>query len=431
MPLFQAKAGASIFPWVAAFLPVLTAGLCSRSIQGEEPKGVSMSYREVREFLEKNTKLIELTNPEGARVIVCPEWQGRVMTSTCDGLDGPSFGFVNREHIEAGKVDLHFNNYGAEERLWLSPEGGQFSLWFKPGAQQNLTNWYTPPAFNEGAWHVAAGANDSHCRMTARMTFQNASGTPFDLDVAREVRLLGAADLAKLFGEKAARAMTQQDVKIVGYETANTLTNRGSPMTKEGGLVSIWILGMMNAGPQAVTIVPYRGDSAGGLGPVVKSDYFGPVPEDRLKIEPEAILFRADSKYRSKIGVSQRRASKALGSIDFQGGVLTLVHFSMPGDPRKHLYMNNMWQVPQSEPYVGDVVNAYNDGPSGPGKKGMGAFYEIESLSPAAVLGTGQSLTHQHRTVHIQAAPATLHRLAKEVLGVDLDKVRTEMLAPR
>ena len=26
--------------------------------------------------------------------------------------------------------------------------------------------------------------------------------------------------------------MTQQDVKIVGYETANTLTNRGAPMTK-------------------------------------------------------------------------------------------------------------------------------------------------------------------------------------------------------
>ena len=66
---------------------------------------------------------------------VCPEWQGRVMTSTCGGLDGPSFGFVNREFIEAGKLDPHFNNYGGEDRLWLSPEGGQFSLWFKPGVE--------------------------------------------------------------------------------------------------------------------------------------------------------------------------------------------------------------------------------------------------------------------------------------------------------
>ena len=30
-----------------------------------------------------------------------------------------------------------------------------------------------------------------------------------------------------------------------------------------------------------------------------------------------------------------------------------------------------MWQVPQGEPYVGDVANAYNDGPPAPGKKGV------------------------------------------------------------
>ena len=74
-----------------------------------------------------------MTDDAGARVAIAPEWQGRVMTSTCAGLEGPSFGFVNRDFIEAGKTDPHFNNYGAEDRLWLSPEGGQFSLLFKPG----------------------------------------------------------------------------------------------------------------------------------------------------------------------------------------------------------------------------------------------------------------------------------------------------------
>ena len=177
-----------------------------------------------------------------------------------------------------------------------------------------------------------------------------------------------------------------------------------------------------------VVIVPYRSGDTGTLGPVVKSDYFVAVPPDRLKILPEAILFRADAGCRSKIGASQRRAAKVLGSIDFQHSVLTLVQFNMPDDPAKQLYMNNMWHVPQAEPYLGDVVNAYNDGPPEPGKKGMGAFYEIESLSPAALLGTGQSLTHRHRTVHVQADLATLEGLAKEVLGVDLKKIREEML---
>ena len=149
---------------------------------------------------------------------------------------------------------------------------------------------------------------------------------------------------------------------------------------------------------------------------MVKSDYFGAVPADRLKVTPEAVLFRADSNFRSKIGTSQRRARNVLGSIDFQAGVLTLVHFTMPDDPARQDYMNNMWGVPQAKPYTGDVANAYNDGPNDLGQQ-MGAFYEIESVSPAPKLKTGESLVHRHRTIHIQADPQTLHGLAKRDPG--------------
>ena len=108
-----------------------------------------MCYGDTRAFLAKHTELVELVGDGGAaHVAVCPAWQGRVMTSSCDGLAGQSFGFVNDEFIAAGKANAHFNNYGAEERMWLSPEGGQFSLWFEPGKEQNLANWFTPPAFN-------------------------------------------------------------------------------------------------------------------------------------------------------------------------------------------------------------------------------------------------------------------------------------------
>jgi hypothetical protein len=185
---------------------------------------------------------------------------------------------------------------------------------------------------------------------------------------------------------------------------------------------------MMNAGPQSIILVPYKPGPDEQLGPEVKSDYFGAVPADRLKVTPEAVLFRADNHFRSKIGVSQRRARNVLGSIDFQGGVLTLVSFTMPEDPTKHDYINNMWEVPQAKPYVGDVANAYNDGPNDLGQQ-MGAFYEIESVSPAPTLNTGESLKHCHRTVHVQADPQTLRQLAKEILGVDLDAVRQAMFA--
>jgi uncharacterized protein DUF6786 len=390
-------------------------------------KGDEMSYGEAREFLARHTRLVELVDQSGARVAICPDWQGRVMTSTCGGMTGPSFGFINRLFIEAGKLDPRFSNFGAEDRIWLSPEGGKFSLWFKPGAEQTLDNWYTAPAMNEGAYEITSETNHTYCRMETRMKLQNASGTEFDLAVGREVRLLNEADLAGLFGTAAVH-FSVDGVKMVAYETVNTITNRGPAMTREGGLVSIWILGMQNSGPRTVVVVPYRPGEESRLGPVVKSDYFGQVPPERLKVTPEAILFRADGEYRSKIGTSQRRAKNLLGSIDFAAGVLTLVSFSMPGDPAACDYMNNMWGEPTPEPYVGDVANSYNDGPPERGAKGMGAFYEIESLSPALALEAGESLVHHHRTLHIRANKATLAKLAKKILGVELETVRTEML---
>jgi hypothetical protein len=264
--------------------------------------------------------------------------------------------------------------------------------------------------------------------MVKTMKLQNTSGTHFELDVSRGVRLLSAADLKQILGESAAKKIAAAGVKSVAYETDNRLINRGPNMTGEKGLVSIWILGMMNCGPETVVIAPYKQGSEAELGPVVKSDYFGAVPPERLRTTPEAVLLRADGNYRAKIGISQRRVRNVLGSIDFRNNVLTLVSFSMPANPAQVMYMNNQWGGPSPEPYKGDVANSYNDGPLAPGKKGLGPFYEIESLSPAKELKTGESLSHQHRTIHIQADPASLADLAKEVLGVDLAKVKSEML---
>ena len=389
-----------------------------------------MSYQSELEVLARHTEVVELADDRGGRVAVCPEWQGRVMTSTCGEPEDASFGFVNRAfieaaNIEAGNLDEKFNNYGGEERFWLSPEGGPFSLWFRPGVEQTFDNWCTAPAINEGAWAVVAGGQAAECRMTTGMNLQNASAGQFELTVDRDVRLLDNEDFRSLFGDSAAEMLRLGGASTVGYETVNRITNRGDAWTKEKGLLSIWILGMFNARPETSIIVPYKSGDESSLGPIVKSDYFGPIPSERLKITPEAVLLAADGGYRCKIGTSQRRARNVLGSIDFRHNTLTLVSFTMPENPVEHDYMNNMWG-PQDEPYTGDVANAYNDGANESGEQ-LGAFYEIESLSPTAELQTGESLEHRHRTIHIRAKSAVLEDLTKEVLGVDLSAVREKM----
>jgi hypothetical protein len=70
----------------------------------------------------------------------------------------------------------------------------------------------------------------------------------------------------------------------------------------------------------------------------------------------------------------------------------------------------------QKEPYKGDAVNAYNDGPVEDGTQ-LGKFYEIESSSPAAELKKGESLRHVHRTIHFQGPKKSLDEILKATLS--------------
>lgn len=377
------------------------------------------NYGAVRDFLVAHTSVVELTGENGERVAICPDYQGRIMTSTCGDLTGRSFGWVNKNFIEKGEPDRHFNNYGGEDRLWLGPEGGPYSLWFAPGAEQNLNNWITPTVLNDGAFKITSDKEAPHYRLGRQIKFTNAARTPFDLEISREIHLQKAHHFGKLFGADAQSALSAGKLKMVGFQTINTITNRGPAMTREKGLVSIWSLGQFPASSRTHIVIPYKGGDDTGLGPIVNSDYFGRVPPDRLRFTPEAIWFLGDGKYRSKIGVPQPRVKPVAGSIDMQQGVLTLVHFSMPTDPTAFSYVNNVWGK-QEQPFQGDVFNSYNDGPPEPGRAAMGGFYELESLSPAAQLPTGKSITHTHSTFHIEGDPAALARLAKAALGVDV-----------
>ena len=79
------------------------------------------TFHHDRDFLGEHTDLIELSNTEGARVLVAPSYQARVMTTALDGDDGSSFGWLNRAFIASDKDDPKFNNYGGEDRFLAWP----------------------------------------------------------------------------------------------------------------------------------------------------------------------------------------------------------------------------------------------------------------------------------------------------------------------
>jgi len=87
------------------------------------------------DFLKERDSVIILKNNEGnGQLVVSAKYQGKVFTSTAEGLDGKSLGWINYKAFDQEK-DPHMNAYGGEDRLWLGPEGGKFSLYFKPGTK--------------------------------------------------------------------------------------------------------------------------------------------------------------------------------------------------------------------------------------------------------------------------------------------------------
>ena len=96
-------------------------------------------------FLKKYGDVIELSDAEGkSRIAVMPGLQARVMTSTAGPPENLSYGWINRSFFEAGDTSVHMNAFGGEERFWLGPEGGQFSIFFAKDSAFTYENWRTP-----------------------------------------------------------------------------------------------------------------------------------------------------------------------------------------------------------------------------------------------------------------------------------------------
>ncbi len=367
-------------------------------------------------FLEKHGALEILSSDSGGRIAISPQYQARVMTSAV-GPGGRSLGFINRPFITAGQTATAFDNYGGEDRFWLGPEGGQYGLYFAPEQPFDFDHWQTPHAMQEGTWQARRKTASS---ITYEHSFAvtNHSKREFKVNVEREIALVSAAQASQRLGVPLPKTLNW-----VGYATTNKLTNTGpDTWTEQTGLLSVWILGMFAPAPGTNVIIPFESK---GSGEIVNDRYFGKVPADRLLVheQPGYLLFRADGKYRSKIGLGPTRAKSVLGSYSAPAQLLTFVLFNKPEGSTR--YVNSMWEQ-QAQPYGGDVVNSYNDGPPAPGKPALGGFYEIESSSPAAALAPGESLTHTHQTYHFSGPRADLDALCKHVLGVGLDALPAE-----
>lgn len=361
--------------------------------------------------LKEHTKSFELVNGN-ARVLISPEYQGRVMTSSAEGESGLSYGWINHDLIRSGEIMKGINPVGGEERFWIGPEGGQFSIFFKPGSSFDFADWQTPACIDSETYNLVS-SSETQAEFSKSIQLKNYSNFQFDFDVNRKIILLNNTEIQSEFG-----IVFQEGVKNVGYKSVNTLKNTGSlEWKKETGLLSIWLLGMFNPSPEVTIIVPYKEEVESDY--IVKDDYFGKVPADRLQVKDGFVFFKGDGKQRGKIGIPPQRALPILGSYDAENKLLTVVKCQVPEGVTD--YVNSAWEL-QEFPYKGDALNSYNDGPLEDGSQ-LGPFYEMETSSPALALKPGAEATFEQSTIHFQGTEEELNALCQQIFNISLKEI--------
>lgn len=373
----------------------------------EYTKG-SLGYDQA--FLKKyDSNLVEL-KIGNASVLVSAKYQAKVFTSGATGAAGPSFGWINYKAFDA-PVDAHMNAYGGENRFWLGPEGGSFSVFFKPGTDMVFDNWKTPAAIDTEAWEIS-NSSDTLVVLQKNINLQNYQGTELNMQVVRAVSIATKAGVESTLG-----IQLSDSIQLVGYETINRLTNTGTTAwTDKTGMPCIWILDMFMPSPNTTIVIPFIPKK--GNEKVATTDYFGKIPSDRIRITDKTVFFKADGKNRGKLGIQPKNALSVAGSYDAVANHLTITWFTVDNNAA---YLNQEWNTTKPV-FSGDAMNAYNDGPLENGSQ-MGPFYELESVSPAANLKPGELIEHQHNVYHFSGDKDALNRIAQKVLGVSLEEI--------
>jgi len=384
---------------------------CQGNGPSDQQKKVPSTFADDLSFLQKwDDQLVVLSTSGGnAQLIVSPKYQGKVFTSTADGRNGKSFGWINYSAFDKD-IDPHMNAYGGEDRLWLGPEGGAFSLFFKTGQEMIFDHWHTPAAIDTESWDLVS-ASDSNVQLSKDMELKNYAGTSLKLNISRQVEILEHKAIEDML------SITLSDkVKSLGFQTINTLQNTGDfAWDKQTGAPCMWSLNMFTPTPETVILIPYKEK---GEGKVATTDYFGEIDADRIAMEDGMLYFKADGLSRGKLGIPPQRVKPVAGSYASDEGVLTITLFDVDSAAT---YLNQEWTT-EKDPFQGDAMNAYNDGPLADGSQ-MGPFYEIESVSPAAFIQPNAHIVHRHSVFHFIGDKEDLNIIAQRVLGISLDRI--------
>jgi len=336
-------------------------------------------------------------------IAVAGEYQGRVLTSSSDGMSGQSYGWFNRDLIRENNYESRLSELGGEGRIWFGPEIGKYSVFFNPGDEQVVDNIRISPDLNTNLFNLI-DKSDRSVTYGNTMSIRNANGYVFRIGVKRKLAIKSYNEIESEFG-----IGLKAEVSSVAFSSESWMKNIGNEQwSMSNGLLSIWDIGCMKTSANMVVIIPLIQDADS------VTTYFTPLNENRIRIVDRTVLYKADALYMNKIGIKPSLCRNVFGSYSPELGLLTIVKYNFEHDS---VYVNSLWG--HTDPYKGDVVNVFN-GEVNESKGFNWPFYEMESSSAARELQVGEEMYHKQGIFHFEGNKNKLDEICQKVLGVSL-----------
>ncbi len=380
---------------------VLITLFCLESVSAQKN-----SFKEVVDHIKAEVSDLVVLSSGNSKISVSPSYQGRVFTSSTNGWDGESRGWINWKLLEEGNSDKTMTYLGGESRLWFAPEFGKFSIFHKPGDSLTPKAMRPPKGLEETLFQLVEKDSTS-ITVKGDVEISNYQGFNFQLSVDRHIRLLSKEDIQHQLD-----IVIDETTDYVGFNAYSVITNKGADWETDKGLIGIWELGCNLTSVDNKVIIPL----SGGKGKV--TPYFGDLTLDRVQIKEDVVYFKSDASYLNKIGIPPSHSKNVMGSYSLSKQLLSIVVFKFTKGAR---YMSSD-PIGITDPYKGDVINIFN-GEVIPAENHNWPFFEFESSSEAKALKNGESLSHYQTTFHFEGDFNNLNKIAKGVLGVDLKNI--------
>ncbi|MEM1508569.1 MAG: DUF6786 family protein [Thermofilaceae archaeon] len=310
-----------------------------------------------------------VTLKRGKAEVLVLERGGRILTLQYDGLNllwvNPNIKLV----LETGG----WNTGGL--RLWISPERSFF---------------YEKPA-EFGGWFCPSGIDPAEFRLVK--AGQESATVEGFFDVQDRVtgwRLC---------------AYTRRDFYLL---SENRLLIREALLADYPGDFNPWALAQVP--PEGTVIVPVKK----GASPV---HYFGPIPEDRLKIAEDHVAFKIDAKRVCKLGIRPEdlpvEGSALIAYVSQSDGKWTLIMKKTHDTPRTQAECLDSARFDPKGPK--GSVQSYNSGPEG----GAEQFGEIElQFKPAIDIGRRKIAIAEYEVIFTAGTAGEVLELLKKETGI-------------